>query len=303
MDQLPAMRSFVRVVEAGSFSAVAREAHTTQPAISKQVAWLEARLGARLLERTTRKVALTDEGALYYEKAKAILDAVDEAEAAVRKGRQQVAGVLRVACSVGFGRFQVVPRLADFLARYPQLRIDLRMSDAFIDLIEEGIDVAIRIGALADSSLIARRIGTTHRVVVASPKYLKGRPRPRSPRDLQAHECIVYSALATMNEWRFEREGRAESVRVDGRFRCSSAEGVREAALAGLGIAWSPVWLFGDELRSKTLVTLLPEWRSPPLPIHAVSPPSRRHSPRVNALVEYLEGGFRGDPFVTAYPG
>ena len=301
MDVTLAMKSFVRVVESGSFSAVARELGTTQPAVSKHIAWLERHLGSRLMERTTRKLSLTQEALQYYERAKAILEQIEDAERLVRRGRSEITGVLRIGCSVGFGRFQVVPRLKTFLAMHPRLRIDLRMSDAMTDLLEEGIDVAIRIGELADSNLIARHIGTTHRVVVASPAYLKGRKPPRHPQELTAHECVIYTGLATRNEWRFTGPNGAQSVRVQGRFEVNSSEGVREAVLAGIGIGFSPAWLFADELRAKTLRVLLPNYRAASLPIHGVSPASRRFAAKVRALLDFLEAEFAVDPFASAY--
>jgi DNA-binding transcriptional LysR family regulator len=301
MDLVSAMRSFVRVVETGSFSAVARELGSTQPAVSKQVAWLEQRLGSRLMERTTRRLSLTQEALQYYERAKAILEQIEDAEHLVRRGRSEISGVLRIACSVGFGRFQVVPRLKAFLHAHPQLRIDLRMSDALVDLLEEGVDVAIRIGELADSGLIARRLGTTHRVLVAAPTYLKGRKLPRTPGDLIDHQCVIYSGLATRNEWRFDGPAGLESVRVSGRFEVNSSEGVREAVLAGLGIGFSPAWLFAEELRVKALRVLLPSYRATPLPIHGLSPPSRRFAAKIRALLDYLEAEFSIDPYVSRH--
>jgi DNA-binding transcriptional LysR family regulator len=301
MDLTTAMKSFVRVVESGSFSAVARELGSTQPAVSKHIAWLEQRLGSRLMERTTRKLSLTQEALQYYERAKTILEQIEDAERLVRRGRSEITGELRIACSVGFGRFQIVPRLKAFLAAHPQLRIDLRMSDAMSDLLEEGIDVAIRIGEITDANLIARKLGTTHRVVVAAPAYLKGRKLPRRPRDLAAHECVLYSGLATRNEWRFDGPDGAQSVRVQGRFEVNSSEGVREAVLAGVGIGYAPAWLFADELREKTLRVLLRDYRAATLPIHGVSPPSRRFAAKIKALLDYLEAEFSIDPSVSAY--
>lgn len=301
MDLVQAMRSFVRAVETGSFSAAARELGTTQPAVSKQIAWLERHLGSRLMDRTTRQLTLTDEALLYHERAKAILESIEDGERIVRRGRSEISGMLRIACPVGFGRFQVVPRLPVFLARHPHLRVDLRMNDAHIGIVEEGIDVAIRIGELPDSGLIARRLGTTYREVIAAPRYLRGRRPPRTPADLAKHECIVYAGLATRNEWRFAGPGGPVAVRVAGRFEVDSSEGVREAVLAGMGIGFSPVWLFADELRGKTLRVLLPNYRGHTLPIHGVSPPSRRYSAKVKALLDYLAGEFAADPFVSGY--
>jgi DNA-binding transcriptional LysR family regulator len=301
MDLLGAMRGLVRVVETGSFSAAARDLGMTQPAVSKQVAWLEARLGSRLIERSTRKLAFTGEALQYYEKARAVLDAVDDAEGGIRRGTSEVSGTLRVGCSVGFGRAQVVPRLQALLARHPQLRIDLRMSDGFVDLVEEGLDVAIRIGEIGDAAFVARRLGITHRVVVVAPAYLKGRRPPRTPADLADHECVVYSGLATPNEWRFEGNAGPQVVRVRGRLEINSSEGVREAVLAGMGVGFLPVWLIGPDLQRKALQALLADYRAATLPIHGISPPSRRWSAKVKALLDHLETEFSVDPFVSGY--
>lgn len=303
MDLVTAMRSFVRVVESGSFSSAAREFGTSQPAVSKQIAWLERRLGNRLIERTTRRLTFTEEALQYYDRASGILEQLDDAERLVRKRRGEISGTLRLACSVGFGRFQVVPRLKIFLDRHPQLRIDLRMSDALVDVVAEGLDVAIRIGTVDDDGLIARPLGTTHRAVVAAPAYLKRRRLPRAPSDLSAHECVVYSGLAARNEWRFNGPDGPQSVRVAGRFEVNSSEGVREAVLAGMGAAFSPVWLFGDVLRARQVKLLLPDYPGEPLPIHGLSPVSRRHSAKVRALLDYLEAEFHLDPFVSGYRG
>jgi DNA-binding transcriptional LysR family regulator len=303
MDLVTAMRSFVRVVESGSFSSVARELGASQPAVSKQIAWLERRLGNRLIERTTRRLSFTEEALQYYDRASSILEQLDDAERLVRKRRGEIGGTLRLACSVGFGRFQVVPRLKNFLERHPQLRIELRMSDALVDVAAEGLDVAIRIGTVNDEGLIARPLGTTHRAVVAAPAYLKGRRLPRVPADLAAHECVVYSGLAARNEWRFNGPDGPLSVRVQGRFEVNSSEGVREAVLAGMGAAFSPVWLFGDVLRARQVKLLLPDYPGEPLPIHGLSPVSRRHSAKVRALLDYLEAEFLLDPFVSGYRG
>ena len=201
MDRLTAMQTFVRVVESGSFSAVARESNATQSAVSKQVAALERELGARLLSRTTRSLALTEEGERYFEQARRLVAEIAEAESSLRQGEQQLTGWLRVAASVGFGRLKLLPLVKSFLAAHPGVKIDLRLNDGFIDLVEQGIDVAVRIGELSDSSLVARRIGTSKRVLVASRKYLRSLPKgvkaPRVPQDLLQLNCIVYTELAT----------------------------------------------------------------------------------------------------------
>ncbi len=299
MDRLTAMQTFVRVVESGSFSAVAREIHSTQSAVSKQVAALERELGARLLSRTTRALALTEAGERYFVQARRLVAEIAEAEAQVQQGEQQLTGWLRVAASVGYGRLQLLPLVRSFLAAHPNVKIDLRLNDGFVDLVEEGIDVAVRIGELADSSLLARRIGTTQRVLVASRSYLKALPRglkpPRTPQDLLAHNCIVYSELATQNAWTFTAgpdadaaEGSQVTVRAQGNLQTNSSEVIRASVLAGMGIGYSPTWLFEDELASGELQVLLPQWPAPPLPIHLVSPPQRRESAKVRAFAQHL---------------
>lgn len=299
MDRLTAMQTFVRVVESGSFSAVAREQQATQSAISKQVAALERALGARLLSRTTRSLALTEEGERYFQQARRLVAEIAEAESSLRQGEQQLTGWLRVAASVGFGRLKLLPLVQSFLAAHPGVKIDLRLNDGFIDLVEQGIDVAVRIGELADSSLVARRIGTTQRAVVASRTYLRALPRaqrvPRSPDELQLHNCIVYTELSTQNAWTFtagpgapKPPGTQVTVRAQGNLQTNSSEVVRAAVIAGMGVGLSPTWLFEDEIRRGELQVLLPDWPAPSLPVHLISPSQRRHSAKVQAFADHV---------------
>jgi len=301
MDRLTAMTAFIRCVERGSFSAVAREMNTTQPTVSKLIAALERRLAGKLFARSTRQLALTAEGQHFYEQCRTIVDAVESAEASFKTGREQIAGILHVATSVGFGRTQVMSRMRAFMRRYPLLRVDLQLNDRFIDLVEEGIDVAFRIGELKESGLIARRIGTTFRVTAGAPAYFKLHGEPSTPEDLGAHNCILYTALAAANAWPYSRGGRDRSVRVSGNFQSNSSEAVRAATLSGIGIALSPVWLFGDDIRAKRLKVVLTDYQPKPLPIHAVSPVNRRYSAKVNAFVDFFKAEFDLDPFVSGY--
>lgn len=302
MDRLAAMQTFVRVVESGSFSAVAREFRSTQSAVSKQVAALERTLDAKLLSRTTRSLALTEAGEQYFAQARRLVAEIAEAEAQLRQGEQQLSGWLRVAASVGYGRLKLLPRIRSFLEAHPNVKIDLRLNDGFVDLVEEGIDVAVRIGELADSSLLARRIGTTQRVLLASRSYLDGLPKglkaPQAPQDLLNHNCIVYSELATQNAWTFtagpgvaEPEGSQVTIRAQGNLQTNSSEVIRASVLSGMGIGYSPTWLFEEEIASGQLQQLLPEWPAPPLPIHLVSPPQRYQSAKVQALSAHLARG------------
>jgi DNA-binding transcriptional LysR family regulator len=298
MDRLRAMHAFVRVVEAGSFSAVARELATTQSAVSKQVAALERHLGARLLARTTRSLSLTDEGERYFEATRHLVSEVAEAEACVRRGRAQLSGWLRVAASVGFGHRILMPVIRSFLAGNPGVKVDLRLSDGFTDLVEQGIDVAVRIGALGDSGLVARRVGTTQRALFASRAYLASCPpglrRLKEPVDLARHACIVYTELVTRNAWTLRSPGGQEvTVRVDAGFKTNSSEGVRAATLAGFGITYSPCWLFADAQATGEVRRLLPGWSAPALPIHLLTTPERRGAAKVKAFGDHVAAGLQ----------
>lgn len=293
MDRLLAMQTFVRVVETGSFSSVAREQNSTQSAVSKQVAALERHLGVKLLTRTTRTLALTDDGERYFEDARRLVAEVSEAEGQLRRGEQQLGGWLRVAASVGFGTRVLRPHVHSFLAAHPGVKIDLNLNDGFIDLVEQGIDVAVRIGNLADSTLVARRIGSIRRAVVASRAYVEsaslGRPLPQIPEDLKQHPCIVYTELRSRNLWGFSTpDGSTVSVRVEGPLKTNASDVVRAAVLDGIGIAYSPTWLFQDLIDTGEVKVLLPGWQTKPLPLHLVSPPERRHAAKVRAFGEHL---------------
>jgi len=301
MDRLTAMTAFIRCVERGSFSAVAREMNMTQPTVSKLIASLERRLAGKLFARSTRQLALTADGRHFYEQCRTIVDAVESAEASFKTGREEIIGTLHVATSAGFGRTQVMSRMRAFMQRYPLLRVDLHMNDRFVDLVEDGIDVAFRIGELKESNLIARRIGTTFRVTVGAPAYFKLHKEPDSPDDLKSHNCILYTGLATANAWPYLRGGRDRSVRVSGTFQSNSSEAVRAATLSGIGIALSPIWLFGDDIRAKRLKVVLKDYQPKPMPIHAVSPTNRRYSAKVNAFVNFFKTEFDLDPFVSGY--
>ncbi|MCU0119306.1 LysR family transcriptional regulator [Pseudomonas sp. B2M1-30] len=296
MDTLNAMTIFVRVVERGSFSAVARELQTTQPTISKVLRALEARLGGKLIARSTRKLSLTDEGQRYYNECRNILAAVDAAELSFQSGRETVAGSLRIGSSVSFGRMQIAPRLPGFLARYPQVQIDLQLSDQNQELVSEGLDVSLRIGELNDSGLIARHIGVTHRITVAAPAYLKTHGQPQQPQDLRRHNCLQFNLLNTQNLWTYERDGQVEEVRIQGNAQSNNSEAIREMVLGGLGIALSPVWLFSEDIKAGRVIALLQDYQTQSLPIHAVSPANRRQSARVNAFVDYMTQALNAAP-------
>lgn len=301
MDLLGLMQTFVRVVEAGSFTAVADERRTSQPTISRQIAALEEHLGARLLTRTTRALTLTDDGRAFYESARLSIETVHEAESAVGRRRGNPSGVLRVASPVVFGRLHIVPRLKSFLERYPDVSVDLMMTDTFTDLVEQGIDLAIRVGEITDPGLIAKRIGTVQRICVASPRYLEGRITPRRPEDLRDHECIVYSRLATGNRWIFESSEGPVAIEVSGRYRADNSEAVREGVLTGLGIAVIPAFAFVDQVSTGKVHVLLKQFEPKRLPMNAVYP-SRRFVPlKVRAMIDHLAHEFALDPKLSTH--
>lgn len=303
-DILTLLRTFVRSVEAGSFTQVARELNASQPTISRQVAQLEEHLGALLFQRTTRALTLTDDGRVFYEHARRTLETMAEAEAAVGRRRAKPSGRLRLAAAVVFGRLHIIPRLPRFLARYPDIEVELILNDGFTDLVEEGIDLAIRVGDITEPGLIARRIGTSRRVVVAAPDYLAGRGTPQRPEDLKDHDCVVYQRLAAGANWAFIGDKGPLSVPISGRFRVNNTEGVRAAILEGLGIGYVPVWHFvGDEIESGQLTLLLKDWEPRPQPISAVYPSRRYLAPKVRAMIDFLADELQLDPKLSTYGG
>jgi DNA-binding transcriptional LysR family regulator len=287
LDRITCIKSFVRTVETGSFSAVARELNTTQPTISKQIAALEEYLDVQLLIRSTRKVGLTDEGMRFYQHSQLVLAALAEAEASVGS-RQIPSGVLRVNCSVSFGLMQILPRLKRFLDRYPDLKVDLTLSDYYIDLVEEGIDVAIRIGNFHAPNLVSVPIGRSRLVTVAAAVYLQKFAAPQVPADLLEHNCIVYTRQSTGNEWQFQ----GTTVTVRGNLQVNNSAALRDAVLAGIGIGTSPIWAFGAELENKSVKILLEEYEPAPLPIQAVYRRGPFQPAKVKCLVDFLTDEF-----------
>ena len=294
MDRLEAMRTFVRVVERGSFSAVAKELGATQSAVSKQVAALEARLGAKLLVRSTRAIALTRAGEAFFPDARRLSEEVQAAEAMARANERTLEGALKVAASVAFGASGLMPALRSFLAAHPGLTIDLKLDDAFVDIVAEGIDVAVRIGELADSRLVATKLGENCRLLVASPDYLRFTKPLAGPQDLAAHACILYTGQDAPRRWTFEGPGGARAtIEVTGNFHSNSSQAVRAAILSGLGIGFVPELLIGDDLKRGALVEPLPSWRGAARPIHALTAAHRQNSAKARAFVEHLRAFLR----------
>ena len=293
-DIVALFRTFVRVVEAGSFTAVAAESNTSQPTISRQIAALEERVGALLFQRTTRALTLTDDGRVLYEQARQTLDSVQQALGSVGRRRLAPSGTLRLACPVVFGRLHIVPRLSAFLARHPEVAIDLVMNDGFTDLVEEGIDLAIRIGELADSSLISRRLVTIRHACVASPALLERLGTPEDPRDLSRFPGVFYSLRHKSSYWRFADDFVAS---VTSRLEFANGDAVREAAIAGLGVAMLPTFIVHDAVRCGALSIVLADHMRPPIAMYALHPSMRNQSARSRAFIDFLVETFEGGPF------
>jgi len=288
MGVLLSMSVFRRVVETGNFSEVARELELSQPTVSKHVAALENRLNVKLLNRSTRSLSLTDVGKHYYDRCVHILDELHETESTLCNQQSQPTGTLRINTPVTFGELNIVPHLWQFLLEYPDLKVDLIMDDHYVDLVKEGVDMAIRVGPMTDSSLISRKIGDSPRVAVASPDYLAANGEPGTLQDLKAHNCIVYMLLTTLNEWHFTGPHGKETVRVNGRFSVNNPRTIRQAALAGQGIAITPMWLIHESIEAGEVKVILDQYTPTPLEIHAVYPDRRFVPAKVSCFIDYI---------------
>jgi len=280
---------FVRVVDTGSFSAVARHQRIGQPAVSKAVVQLEEWLGVSLLMRSTRSVVPTEAGRIFYERAKRTVAEAEEAVAAARGSASGLSGTLRVSTSVCFGRLHVIPSLSAFLAEHPDLDIELVLDDRNVDLVNEGIDVALRMGAMPDSNMTARRIAESRRIVVATPAYLERHGTPTSPGELISHQAIVYTRGGGSGSWTFRKATAEVSVVLQGRLKVTAAEGLREAVNCEMGLAVSPEWTFSPELKSGKVVAILEDWALPPTNLSAVYPTGRLASTKARAFVSFVE--------------
>jgi DNA-binding transcriptional LysR family regulator len=260
-----------------------------QPAVSKTIAQLEERLGVRLLLRSTHGLTPTEAGRSFYERARRAIEEADEAEHAARGAGATLTGRLRICAAVTFSRLHVLPRLPLFLEQHPQLDVDFVLDDRNIDLIEEGIDIALRMGKLADSNLIARKIGQSPRRVFASPAYLERMGVPHVPADLAGHQAVIYEQRGGGTAWSFHRDGTTASVAMQGRVRVTAAEGVREAVFAGLGLAVASEWMFAPELASGAVQSVLDEWSLPPVDLWVVLPTGRPASAKARAFAGFIE--------------
>jgi DNA-binding transcriptional LysR family regulator len=296
MDPFEAIRMFVRVVDSGSFSAVAREAGIGQPAVSKQIAALEVRLGAQLLRRTSRSLSVTEAGQDFYESAVRLVDDLETAVSRVGRGQTAPSGLVRVTVSPVFGRLHLLPRLGEFFARFPDIVVETLVTERTVDLVQEGVDVAIHNGPLSDSTLVARKIAVTPVVTVATPEHLKRHGEPKSPSELDGHECITFVSGGAARPWRFKGKFGEIVHQPTGRLRTNDAEQIRAAVLAGLGIAHTPGWLFTGEIASGNVRRILRKYERDPLSISAVLPGGRRLATKVRVFVDFLADVFAAEP-------
>lgn len=296
-DNLAAMAVFARVVEERSFTQAAGALGRSKSAVSKAVSQLEDRLGARLLNRTTRRLSLTEAGTAYYESAARILAEAAEADSAVSALQDEPRGTLRINAPMSFGQRHLAPAIGAFLERYPELRLDITLNDRIIDLVGEGYDVAVRIAALPDSSLIAAKLAPNRRLVCASPDYLARAGTPRHPQDLRRHNCFGYTYQATGNNWRFVGPEGPVTVRVTGTLSANNGEILKAAMRQGLGLGLVPSFSVTDELKSGELVAVLPDYSDTETSVYAVYPHSRHLSAKVRAFVDFLRDRFGPEPY------
>jgi DNA-binding transcriptional LysR family regulator len=295
MDQLAALRAFRRVVELGSFTAAGDALGVSHTIVSRQVRQLESHLGAQLLNRTTRRFALTDAGRDYYEASRHVLDTLDDADRAIGRHQAAPSGTLRINAPMAFGTLELAEWLPRFVARYPALQVDLVCNDRIVDLIEEGFDVALRLTRdLPDSTLVARRLARSDVIAVASPDYLRRHGTPNTPDDLARHNCLCYTLAERPFEWAFiSPDGTAAAVQVSGNLRANTGVALRSAALAGLGIAASASFIVHEDLRRGDLVRVLPDFPMRPRELHVLYPHGRHLSPKVRAFVDFAADIYR----------
>ncbi|HEX7925096.1 MAG TPA: LysR family transcriptional regulator [Bradyrhizobium sp.] len=288
MDRIDAMQAFVAVADLEGFAPAARKLGLSPSAITRLIAALEERLGARLLQRTTRQVTLTDAGSRYLERARRILADVEEAEDAVESERTRPEGRLVISAPFGFGRLHVSPVVSAYLKRYPDVGVDLRLSDRRINLVEDGVDLAVRLGHLPDSTLVARHVGQMRRIVVASHGYLKLRGEPKRPADLTAHDTIQFGAMTATPDWRFMEDGQEIRITPTPRFTSNSSDAAIQFAEQDGGLTRVMAYQAAESLKAKRVRIVLAEFEQPPVPIHVVYPTSRLLSAKVRTFIDLV---------------
>lgn len=302
MDRLTSMHVFVRAAELGSFAAAAEALGISPQMVAKHVAWLEARLGTTLLNRTTRRQSLSDIGRSYYERCKAVLAEAEAADMVALEMKATPSGTLKVNAPVTFGATALAPFITRYLRQYPDTQIDLTLSDAIIDPLEGGFEVVIRIGELADSSLIAWPLRPWKLIACASPAYLAQEGVPQTPADLARHACLVYGAWSSAQpcRWRFQKAGKTEEVRPAGRFRANDWKALLHAAVEGYGVTLGPVDVLQAEINAGRLVQVLPDYEGPARPMHVLVPPGRRQTVKIRSFVNAVSEAFA--PHAPPFP-
>jgi DNA-binding transcriptional LysR family regulator len=301
MDKLEAMNAFAKVVAAGSYAEAARRLGLTRSAVSKAVMELEQLLGARLLDRTTRRVTPTEAGLAYYERAAAILADVEETEIQISRLHDEPRGVLKINAPMSFGIMYLGEAVAEFMTRYPELRIELVLNDRFINPLEEGVDVTVRIGALADSSLIARRLAPARLALVASPEYLARAGQPETPPELRDHRCLAYGHMAAVHRWHLMQGSEVVTVQITSALCSNNGEVLRTAALAGNGIAILPTFLVGPDIAAGKLVQVLPDNPPAEFGIYALYTPNRYLAAKTRVFIDFLVARFGEEPAWDAF--
>jgi DNA-binding transcriptional LysR family regulator len=296
MDKIDAMRALVKVVASGSYAEAARRLGLTRSAVSKGVMELEQGLGARLLDRTTRRVTPTEAGLAYYERCVSILSQIEETEAQVSRLHDEPKGILKVNAPMSFGYLYLGKAIADFMIRFDDLKVELILTDRFVDPLEEGADVTLRIGTPADSSLIARRIAPARLALVASPDYLAKHGTPVSPADLIDHRCLSYGHTTSMQRWHLTEKGQPVSIAIGACLSSNNGDVLRDAAVQGIGIANLPTFIVGDDIAAGRLTSVLPENRPADLTIHALYAPNRYLAAKTRVFIDFLVDRFGKSP-------
>jgi DNA-binding transcriptional LysR family regulator len=299
MVDLLALQTFVRIADGGSLSAAARATGRSLPAISRSLVQLESELGVRLLHRTTRRIHLTDAGAQYLERCRRILAEVEDANASVSNLDRSLAGPITLTAPVLFGQLHIAPVVTEFLGLHPEVSVNLMLSDALSNIVEEGIDLAVRIGRLQDSGLVARKLGEVRRVACASPAYLKRRGTPKTPKDLATHSCLQFGALSPTPYWEFHEAGKPRQVRVQGSFSSNQGAPVIAAARAGLGIVFTLSYQVQELVAKGELRVVLQPYEAPPIPVSVILPSGRMQPARVKALADFLQARIAAKSLAT----
>ncbi len=303
MDRFLAITAFVKVVETGSFARAADRLDTSVSSVSRHVSDLEAHLDARLLNRTTRRLSLTESGRIFHERCVLLLADLEEAEESANAETVKPRGTLRLTASITFGERHLAPAIAEFVTRYPAMRLDVELSDRAVDLVDEGFDIAVRIGAIGTQNLVGRRIGSTSVVCCAAPSYLARHGEPRAPEDLAKHACLTYEYSSFGNVWPFrDREGRERNVRVDGPVHANNGRFLMALAIEATGIACEPDFIVGPDVRAGRLTPILTEFLPPPAPIYVVYPSRRHLSAKVRAFSDFLHARFSSSDWTLDAP-